>query len=35
MQVINENLEKVGLIIRKGVDEDSGESFFMLVNTQV
>jgi len=34
MQVINENLEKVGLIIRKGVDEDSGESFFMLVNTQ-
>ena len=24
----------IGLVVRKGVDEDSGESYFMLVNTQ-
>lgn len=34
MVVININLEKVGMVVRKGVDEDTGENFFMLVNTQ-
>jgi len=34
IQTINNQLEPIGLVIRKGVDEDSGENFFMLVNTQ-
>lgn len=34
MTVINDSLEKVGMVVRKGVDEDTGDSFFMLVNTQ-
>jgi len=34
IQVINNELERVGLIIRKGIDEDTGDSCFMLVNTQ-
>ena len=34
IQTINDQLEHVGLVIRKGVDEDTGESCFMLVNTQ-
>eukprot|EP00092_Neocalanus_flemingeri_P025312 GFUD01027446.1.p1 GENE.GFUD01027446.1~~GFUD01027446.1.p1 ORF type:complete len:322 (+),score=137.70 GFUD01027446.1:63-1028(+) len=34
IQIINDQLEPVGLIIRKGVDEDTGGSCFMLVNTQ-
>jgi len=33
IHVINDNLGEVGLVVRKGVDEDSGESYFMLVNT--
>jgi len=33
IHVINDHLGEVGLGVRKGVDEDSGESFFMLVNT--
>jgi len=34
IQTINNQLEPVGLVIRKGVDEDTGDNFFMLVNTQ-
>lgn len=34
IKTINEELESVGLTIRKGVDEDTGESYFMLINTQ-
>jgi len=34
IKTINEELETVGLTIRKGVDEDTGESYFMLINTQ-
>jgi len=34
IHTINNNLSDVGLVVRKGVDEDTGESFFMLVNTQ-
>ena len=32
--IINEELKTVGLLIRKGLDEDSGDSCFMLINTQ-
>ena len=34
IQTINKELRKVGLLIKKGQDEDSGKSFFLLVNTQ-
>ena len=34
IQIINMELRKVGLLIKKGQDEDSGKSFFLLVNTQ-
>jgi len=34
IKTINEELDTVGLTIRKGVDEDTGESYFMLINTQ-
>ena len=34
IQTINTELRKVGLLIKKGQDEDSGKSFFLLVNTQ-
>lgn len=34
IQTINTELRKVGLLIKKGLDEDSGKSFFLLVNTQ-
>ena len=34
IQTINMELRKVGLLIKKGLDEDSGKSFFLLVNTQ-
>ena len=34
IQTINQELRKVGLLIKKGQDEDSGKSFFLLVNTQ-
>jgi len=34
MQIINDNLEKVGMVVRKGVDEDSGDNYFILANTQ-
>eukprot|EP00090_Calanus_glacialis_P047400 TRINITY_DN9826_c0_g1_i1.p1 TRINITY_DN9826_c0_g1~~TRINITY_DN9826_c0_g1_i1.p1 ORF type:complete len:336 (+),score=134.06 TRINITY_DN9826_c0_g1_i1:43-1008(+) len=34
IQTINDQLHPVGLIVRKGVDEDTGESCFMLVNTE-
>ena len=34
IQTINIELRKVGLLIKKGQDEDSGKSFFLLVNTQ-
>jgi len=34
IQIINNELEHVGLVIRKGIDEDTGDSCFMLVNTQ-
>jgi len=33
IQILNDELTKVDLIIRKGVDEDTGESCFMLANT--
>jgi len=32
IQIINEQLDLVGLTIRKGVDEDTGENYFMLAN---
>jgi len=34
IKTINEELDTAGLTIRKGVDEDTGESYFMLINTQ-
>ena len=34
IQTINMELRKVGLFIKKGQDEDTGKSFFLLVNTQ-
>lgn len=34
IQIINNELKKVGLLIKKGQDEDSGKSFFLLANTQ-
>ena len=32
--IINDELKTVGLLIRKGLDEDTGDSCFMLINTQ-
>jgi len=32
IQTINNELEPVGLVIKKGVDEDTGENYFMLIN---
>ena len=34
IQTINDQLDHVGLVVKKGVDEDNGESCFMLVNTK-
>ena len=34
IRTINNEIESVGLMIKKGVEEDTGESCFMLVNTQ-
>ena len=34
IRTINNEIEEVGLMIKKGVEEDTGESCFMLVNTQ-
>ena len=34
IRTINNEIERVGLMIKKGVEEDTGESCFMLVNTQ-
>ena len=31
---INTELRKLGLLVKKGQDEDTGKSFFILVNTQ-
>jgi len=33
IRTINDQLEELGMLIKKGVDEDTGESCFMLVNT--
>ena len=34
IQTINTELRKIGMLIKKGQDEDSGKCFFLLVNTQ-
>ena len=34
IRTINNEIEGVGLMIKKGVEEDTGESCFMLVNTE-
>ena len=34
ISTINDQIAPIGLVVRKGVDEDTGESYFMLVNTQ-
>ena len=34
IRTINNEIESVGLMIKKGVEEDTGESCFMLVNTE-